>query len=187
MSVAHPDRTADPQPVVRGGSITRRILNALLAVTVAGVITSNLPDSALRRRLLPPLRPYVNALGLDQAWNLFSPDPSRRSISVEARLRFADGTIDTIAAPSGGRWIGDKRFYRWRKWQRRVRLDANRRLWPATAGYFAGPYWLDGRGLRSIVLVRRWSDTPAPWGDEAREWHEFEFFTLEADAARAGR
>jgi hypothetical protein len=157
----------------------RCLLNAVLFVTVSGVILLNMPDSSIKRRLLPTVRPYVTALGLNQAWNLFSPDPSRRSLFVEARLRFADGSIDTLAVPEGDPWIGDKRFYRWRKWQRRVRLDSNRELWPATAIYIGAPYLIDPRGLVSVGLIRRWSETPEPWGAEKRVWQEFEFFELD--------
>jgi hypothetical protein len=81
--------------------------------------------------------------------------------------------------PEGDPWIGDKRFYRWRKWQRRVRLDSNRELWPATAVYIGAPYLVDPRGLVSVGLIRRWSHTPAPWGTEKRVWQEFEFFELD--------
>lgn len=172
------------RPATRGGServrrFERWLLNAVLLVTVTGVILFNMPDSVVKRRLLPPVRPYVTALGLNQAWNLFSPDPSRRSLFVEARLRFADGSIDTLAVPEGDPWIGDKRFYRWRKWQRRVRLDSNRELWPATAVYIGAPYLVDPRGLVSVGLIRRWSETPEPWGAERRVWQEFEFFELD--------
>lgn len=163
----------------RARRLRRWLLNAILLVTVSGVVLVNMPDSALKRRLFPTVRPYVTSLGLSQAWNLFSPDPSRRSLAVEARLSFADGSVDTLAVPEGDPWIGDKRFYRWRKWQRRVRLDANRQLWPATALYIGIPYLVDARRLVSIGLVRRWSETPEPWREETRVWNEFEFFVLD--------
>lgn len=173
------DTRAAPGGPERIWRFERWLLNAVLLVTVSGVILLNMPDSVMKRRLLPPVRPYLTALGLNQAWNLFSPDPSRRSVFVEARLQFANGAIDTLAVPQGDPWIGDKRFYRWRKWQRRVRRDTNRELWPATAVYIGAPYLVDPRGLLSVGLVRRWSETPEPWGAEKRVWREFEFFELD--------
>lgn len=148
---------------------------------VGAVFLHNMPESELKRRTLPPLRPLVTGLGLDQSWNLFSPDPTRRSIFVEAHLRFADGSRDTVRIPRGERWLGDKRYYRWRKWQRRVRLDDNRELWPATALYFGRSSLEDPRKLVSISLVRRWSDTPDPGSDDPRSWEAYEFFDLDPE------
>lgn len=187
VQVDKKDRSAAHAGAERMRQFERWLLNAVLFVTVSGVILLNMPDSIMKSRLLPAFRPYVTALGLNQAWNLFSPDPSRRSLYVEARLRFADGSIDTLAVPEGDPWIGDKRFYRWRKWQRRVRLDRNRELWPATAVYIGAPYLVDRRGLVSVGLIRRWSHTPEPWGIEKRVWQEFEFFELDLrSSARSG-
>lgn len=176
---AHPDAGFFvSSPVGRG------LLSVLLLFTLSGVFVWNLPPSHLRHRLIPVYRPYVHALGLDQDWGLFSPDPRNLSILFEARLGFRDGSGETFHPPLGDPFVGLFRGYRWKKWGERVRRDSHRRHWEPTARHFAHRYTDDPRGLTSVVLVRRWSVSPEI-GSVERTWNEYEFFTLELDAAGA--
>jgi hypothetical protein len=61
------DTPASYSGTQRSRRFERWLLNAVLLITVGGVILLNMPDSVMKRRLLPPVRPYVTALGLNQA------------------------------------------------------------------------------------------------------------------------
>ena len=70
----------------------RALISLLIVFTLLAVVVINLPDSALRRSLSKTTQPYLNAIGLDQAWGVFAPDPRRESIRLEVRLGYPDGT-----------------------------------------------------------------------------------------------
>jgi hypothetical protein len=161
----------------------RTILSIGLVVVLASVLVWNLPqDLAVRERLAPIVQPVVNPLGLNQRWELFSPDPSRTSVEVTAEVAYADGSVRTYRFPDGEPFFGALREYRWRKLERRVRLDSRRDLWGRTAAWIAGRYEDDaaerGTVVASVTLVRRTAATPPPGSDADREWQREEYFTL---------
>jgi hypothetical protein len=156
----------------------RLLLSGLLVYTLAGVLLWNMPASELRSAALPFVRPWVMALGIDQRWTLFSPNPRGLSILVEARLRFADGSVEVVHPPLGGPLLGQYRGYRWKKWSERIRRDSSEALWPGAARHYAAAYRDDPRGLVEVTLVRRWSKTPPPASGEARRWRKHAFYTL---------
>jgi hypothetical protein len=167
----------------------RAILSVGLVVVLLSVLVWNLPqDLAVRDRLVPIAQPVVNPLGLNQRWELFSPDPSRTSVEVTAEVVYADGSARTYRFPDGDPLLGALREYRWRKLERRVRLDSRRELWARTAGWIAGRYEEDaaerGTVVASVTLVRRTAVTPAPGSGAAREWQREEYFTLRVPGER---
>jgi hypothetical protein len=166
----------------------RAILSVGLVVVLVSVLVWNLPqDLAVRERLVPVVQPVVNPLGLNQRWELFSPDPSRTSVEVTAEVAYADGSTRTYRFPDGGPFLGALREYRWRKLERRVRLDSRRDLWGRTAAWIAGQYEDDaaaqGTVVASVTLVRRTAPTPAPGSGDDREWQREEYFTLRVPGA----
>ena len=166
----------------------RAILSAGLVVVLVSVLVWNLPqDLAVRERLVPVVQPVVNPLGLNQRWELFSPDPSRTSVEVTAEVVYADGSTRTYRFPDGEPFLGALREYRWRKLERRVRLDSRRDLWGRTAAWIAGQYEDDaaarGTVVASVTLVRRTAPTPAPGSGADREWQREEYFTLRVAGA----
>ena len=62
------------------------------------------------------------------------------SLAVEADVYRRDGTVERYTFPHGDPVIGAYREYRWRKWERRVRLDRNDHLWDRTARWVADQY-----------------------------------------------
>ncbi len=95
----------------------RALISLLIVFTLLAVVVINLPDSSLRRSLSKTTQPYLNAIGLDQAWGVFAPDPRRESIRLEVRLGYADGTTEVWKAPERGDLIGGYSDYRWRKFE----------------------------------------------------------------------
>lgn len=162
----------------------RRLLNAFFVLTIAVVVVWNLPSLELRRLALPVARAPLNATGLNQAWNMFAPEPRKQSIAVFARIDYADGTSATWEPPTGGPFVGQFRTYRWRKWMELVRLDKNKSLWEPAASWVAQEYDHQGRTPLRVTLVRRWQSLAAPGsGQPDAQWKEFSYFTLEVAGA----
>lgn len=157
--------------------VGRVLLSALVAGFVATVVVWNLPDGDVQDDLAGEMADHVNALHINQNWALFSPNPSTTSIETYAVITFDDGTTTEYRFPDGDPLVGALREYRWRKFEGRVRLDRNSYLWQPTAEWIAGRY---DDPVATVVLIRRWSETPEPGTDEQREWQEFAFYTLEA-------
>ena len=103
--------------------------------------------------------------------------PPTTSIETYAAVTFADGTTTEYRFPDGEPVFGALREYRWRKFEGRLRLDRNRFLWEPTARWIAERY---DQPVDTVVLIRRWSETPEPGSGTDRVWQQFEFFTLEA-------
>ncbi len=153
----------------------RLILTGVLAFLVYTLVVWNLPSSEVRSELRPGLRPVVNAMAIDQSWSVFAPNPTSVSIAVEADVYLADGEVIRHRFPHGDDLIGAYREYRWRKWERRVRLDRNDHLWRRTAEWVAAQY-VDAGPVERVVLLRSFSDTPEPGSGDERIWETVEFF-----------
>lgn len=163
----------------------RTLISVFIVVTVAAIVLTNLPDSALEDATAPVVDPYVDMTGLGQNWGVFSPNPRRIAIDLHARITYTDGDRERWELPDPGPWSGTYRRYRWRKWADRVRLDANEGvLWSPTARWIARTHERGGRGVARVELIRRWYDIPPPGSsDERDEWNEYTFFTLERPGA----
>lgn len=131
----------------------RRVLSVLLVATLVAVALWNLPDSALRAETLPTIQPYVNTVGLDQRWDLFAPDPPRRSSQVIARIEYADGSLNLWEAP---------RTDRWRKWMTILITRGDQGAWERTAAWIAAHHDSGGRRVVRVELVQRWQDLQPP-------------------------
>ena len=70
---------------------------------------------------------------------------------------------------------GRQREDRWRKWERRIRLDRNDHLWRPTAQWVADRYEDQGT-VERVVLIRIFSDTPEPGSGDERVWETIEFY-----------
>jgi hypothetical protein len=137
------------------------LLSVFLVVVLAAIVVVNLPASKLRSTASDATEPVIDVLGLNQNWNVFAPDPRRESLGLEARISFADGTHASWRPYVGGNLVGHYRDYRWGKYMENVRLDQNRRLWPALADWVAR-HEAHGRAVRKVVLIRRWRELKPP-------------------------
>jgi hypothetical protein len=155
-----------------------RVLISLgVGFTVLAMVVLNMPDSQLRSSLMTPVAPYVRAVGLDQDWAVFAP-PRSFSLQVEGHLEYADGTTSVERFPRAS-GIAAYADYRWRKYEERLRLDVNERLWARYALFLADRARAEGRSPVRVSLVRRWADTRPPGpGPERDPWREFTFYTV---------
>ena len=154
------------------------LLTVLLGGLVFLLIGWNLPKSPTRTEFRDSVDPIFTTFGLRQGWEVFSPNPSSTSIRVEGRVTYDDGSVDSYDFPGGDPFLGALREYRWRKYERRVRLDSNRGLWRPTAEYIADQMRVDDKQVVEVVLVRHFSSTPKPGSDEERVWEQADFYTL---------
>ena len=132
----------------------RLVITIFLLATVAGTIVVNLPRSTLRTDALTVGGRYLNLTGLDQSWSLFAPDPRRRSIAIEARVQYADGTAGTWRLPHGGALIGNYWDYHWQKWLEFVLDVRHPELWRPAAVFIARESNLAGRRPVRVTLIR---------------------------------
>src|SRR3989442_9942640 len=96
-----------------------------------------MPQSKLRREALRVARPYLNATGLDQNWEVFAPEPRRESIALHALVDFTDGSRQTWRIPSSNPVTGSYWQYHWQKWQDWVLDEHLQRLWAPAAAVIA--------------------------------------------------
>ena len=166
-------------PPVERPPRTRATHHSVVAPTLIAVVATNLPDSALRQRIMRPAQPYLNVLGLDQNWALFAPDPRRAVIDFYAVVRYDDGSAAVWRFPRNGALVGAYRDYRWRKWAENVINDANTVLWAPAAVWAAGRMLRAGRRELSVTLVRRLADLNPPGASPSQgPWHSKSFYTL---------
>jgi hypothetical protein len=161
----------------------RAVITAFIVLALAGAVIMNVPDSEWRARILRTARPVLNAIGLEQSWSMFSPDPRSFALDLRARITYADGGTAEWRVPRGGTGLGDRtlgayRAYHWQKWMEWARSDARAELWEPTARWVARRYARAGRVPVRVVLVRRFYDIPEP-GAERPPWREFAYYTYE--------
>lgn len=152
----------------------------VMAAILFVLVVWNLPDSHLRREVVSEIRPVVWAVGIDQNWGVFAPNPRSISLDFHAEVRLADGTTEIWRPPSAGEQVlAPWRVYRWRKWVEHVRADDNRRLWEPATRFVADELRRAGKEPRQVRLVRRWYDIPPP-GQSVGEpvWNEYTYYTF---------
>jgi hypothetical protein len=132
----------------------RLAISAFLVVTLVAVVTTNLPESNLRRQVQRASEPYLHATGLDQAWALFGPEPRRSSIGLRASVTYADGSGDTWRPPAGGDLVDGYWDYHWQKWLEWVMDVRHRELWRPAAEFVAREHARSGRRPVRVALVR---------------------------------
>jgi len=165
------------QPTIESSRLGRALISAGVSCTVLAMVVLNMPDSRLKSYLMKPVAPYVQVVGLGQDWGVFAP-PRSISLQVESHIEYADGTTTVVRLP---RRPGIQAYadYRWRKFEERLRLDVNRRLWAPYARFLVDRARAAGRTPVRVSLVRRWAESRPPGpGPERDSWREFTFYTV---------
>jgi predicted DCC family thiol-disulfide oxidoreductase YuxK len=159
----------------------RGLITAFLLATLIAIVVENLPNSAIRHHVMRPGQPYLNALGLDQNWGLFAPDPRRSVIDVYAIVKYDDGSTAVWRFPHNDALVGTYRDYRWRKWAENVfNTDNGVVLWRPAAVWAGRQMSRAGRQEQTVTLVRRWANLSPPGvSPSQRPWRSQSFFTLQ--------
>jgi hypothetical protein len=103
----------------RAGKI---VIGVFVAVFVLVGVVWNIPDSPIRRSVMPAVEPIAAPVGLDQYWGMYG-DPSRRAETVEVQVKMADGKVRVWTMEPGARGVGW--WDRWIMLRRAVMTDAN--------------------------------------------------------------
>jgi hypothetical protein len=134
----------------------RVVISVVLVLLLTVVIIMNGQPSTLREEVTELAAPVTNAVGLDQAWGVFAPDPRNMSLDFFARVSYDDGTTETWRLPEGGPLFGDYWDYRWRKYLEYLVQDP----WASQthvqfSSFIARDVHRDGRTPTRVVLVRQ--------------------------------
>lgn len=128
-------------------------------------------------------RPF-HALGLWQAWDMFAPDPMPTDVAVSAVAFLADGGELEWPITAVGPGRDPFKRYATERWRRfcndRLRLEANKSLWPGAAAWFARAVERNtGRRVDRLVLWRHWRPVVPPEPDGGQpplpEWSRVPF------------
>lgn len=153
------------------------VLSLVMLALAVAVVLWNLPAGRPHDAVQPVVRPVVQALGLEQDWALFAPDPRSFSVGVYADITFRDGHVERWAPPHNGLLLSPYRTYRWQKYVERLRADDNAALWEPTARWVARQA---GPGVVKVVLTRTFRDAVKPGDGTARPpTGSYAFYTLD--------
>jgi hypothetical protein len=148
-----------------------------MAVIVGGLVLFNMPAGRPREAVRPQVDSFAHALGLEQDWALFAPNPRSYSVGVYATLTHRDGRVETWVPPHNGLLLSPYRNYRWQKYIERLRADDYRNLWEPTARWLAREH---GGDVTRVVLTRTFQDAQVPGSKGGRPaTGRFDFYTLE--------
>lgn len=177
-------RWSDLQARVESSEFGRGIVSAFVVATLIVVIATNLPVSPLRSTLMGPGQPYLGALGLDQNWSVYAPEPRRQSVDLRGLVRYDDGSTGVWRIPTGDPILGGFRDYRWRKWMENLVSDANSQLWRPAAIWISTQTARRGRRVVQVILERRLATLQPPGQSPDRlPWQQKDFYTLNLTAS----
>jgi len=139
-----------------------------------------LPESALRQSCVQTVTPYMTFTGLMQSWTMFSPDPSKLDLYVEARITYANGQERSWSYPRMVNlgYVERYRHERFRKLIELAHLEQNSMIWPSVARYAARVNNIYPHNPPvDVRLIRHFRFTPRP-GEEWLPYQTSEFFKL---------
>ena len=153
------------------------MLSLLMLVVVTCLVLWNLPAGKPHDLVRPVVGPAIQAVGLEQDWALFAPDPRSFGVGVYATVTHRDGRLQTWTPPHNGLLVTPYRTYRWQKYVERLRADDYANLWEPTARWVARQA---GRGVTKVVLTRTFRDAAVPGDGKARPTAgRYDFYTLD--------
>ena len=178
-------------PGGRSARIRRALISLFLVFTIVAVVSHFIFAPTLQRALFKVTRPYATALGLDQNWGVFAPDPRPQTIDMRARIFYADGTAEWWELPERNPIFGEYVDYRWRKWLEYIINPAFRStLFQPLAAWLARTHTDAHHIPVRIAFVSRWFDLYPPGsvkGPLHSDWREQAYYTVKVTPAmRAG-
>lgn len=162
-------------------AVGRILISGFVLFVLVGTVVWNLPESKLKRSDSRYVEPVVLALGLDQTWGVFAPEPRKQTFDMEARIIYDDGTREIWTMPKAAEpFVSSFRTYHWQKYSEYARNDMPPATLRPLAGWVARKHNMAGRRPVEVTLVRRWRDLRAPDSESPRPpWQEHAYFTLQ--------
>lgn len=153
------------------------VLSAVMVVVVACLVGWNLPAGRPHDRARTVVGPVVQAIGLEQDWALFAPEPRSFGVGVLATVTHRDGRIEVWEPPHNGILVSPYRTYRWQKYVERVRADDYAGLWEPTARWVARQA---GDDVVKVVLTRTFREVAVPGDGQPRPpAGRYDFYVLD--------
>jgi hypothetical protein len=159
--MAAPEET-NPVDRAERSPVGRAILSVLLICVLFAMLIGNLPESHIRREVGDVTDRLMFALGVDQVWGVFAPDPRREVLDIDARISYSGGATETWNVPVYGDLIGGYRDYRWLKYMENAARPDERGLHDWLSGWLASERRAQGRQPVNITLLRRSYELAAP-------------------------
>ena len=122
----------------------------LMIAFIAFLVLWNLPAGRPRQDLSPVVNPVVQALGMEQYWQLFAPNPRDQTLELGAIISFADGRTKVVAPPHNGIFLSPYRNYRWQKLVENLCFGTDKVLLESASLWFAHQ---EGPGVRTVALT----------------------------------
>jgi|1186.fasta_scaffold02993_2 hypothetical protein len=164
----------------------RILISVVLILILFSVITANLYPSDLKRQLFHVAKPVIYVTGLDQGWDVFSPNVRQQSVQLVARIEYADGTVQDWKIPKGGSLFGAYWDYRWRKWVELMVLGFEPDELQKAARWIADRHTAAGREPVTVQLVERYSQLTTPGTKPSHgPWLSRPFYTFDVRKGRA--
>jgi len=91
------------------------LISAVVTAALIIAVVWNLPDSEVKRSAQPALRPLAVASGTEQVWQMYAPDPIKRTEILEVHVTMADGSDRVWSFSKGDRFLGPFHWYHWQK------------------------------------------------------------------------
>jgi hypothetical protein len=154
----------------------RSLINIGLIITLAAILTANLPASAVKSRLYPVAQPYLNALGIGEDWGVFAPNPRTEVIYAGAVIKYSDRSESVWNFPvrPGIMAYSD---YRWQKYEEHIRLDAYKGLWQPFATYLVKHEAVPGKKAVQVSLARKWAKILPPGAPTSLgPWAQYSYY-----------
>ena len=143
----------DIQDRIEDSPVGRIAVTFLIALFLLDLIAFNLPTSRVEDALARVGGVLRNTLGFDQAWGVFSNPPQVVS-SLEATIRYDDGSTSTWRPRKGDPYVAVMRDYHWAKYAEYLLNPAQRSLWRPFALWLAKRMDGTDRHPIEVTLVR---------------------------------
>ncbi len=118
----------------------RRAVNLFILWQMFAVFIWLVPgNSAVVQALVGVVRPYMIITAMAQSWSMFSPNPDKMDVYLEAKITYANGQTKSWEFPRMAHLNYVKRIEeeRWRKMTEVVTHGGNHQLWRPLARYAA--------------------------------------------------
>jgi len=157
------------QPLSRWKRFGRPILSAIILFHLIVITVWAFPvDTPLIVNLRRAVSPYMLWSGLFQRWNLFSPEPVKIDVYVDAQVTLRDGVQRTWTFPRMEDLSYAQRYAkeRYRKFVGEyLRVDSYAALWPDAARHIARKYANPANPPVLVVMSRHFSQVEPPRPD----------------------
>lgn len=170
-------------------NIKRMVINLWLVAHLVMIYSWAVPgESQLKKEINGFFERYVLYFGVWQSWDMFAPNPRDIKITMDAEIKYKDGSQKIWEFPRMDKMGFFEKFRkeRYRKWAfDNVRVDQHSGLWLPTVRYIARSIDDPNRPLKSIALRRRWRQIVVPEDRGLAQeppWNESVFFTKTFEA-----